>query len=322
MTAARDPDRLIQVFLSEGQTELPDRAYEHVRDTIDRTRQRVVVGPWREPRMSSFARAAIALAAVVVVAVVGFNLGSPPGVGGPTPAPPSASPSPSSVASPSLSGLPIASPLAYTWPRTLAAGSYSTSLSWDPFYVFRFTVPQGWQSGAIKITKGETSLMFYFVDNIAANPCSETPKAPAIGGSVDALVAALPRLVKVGAGPVAVTVGDRPGKYVEFTVGTDVGCAAASSVRLFKLAPQVCPAGCGGLGPPWRGLQFGRLPEHNKMWVLTVGRGRGVINAAWTDEATPAELGELQGVITSMHFDTPNATAPPQPQPEPISPSP
>jgi hypothetical protein len=317
MTAARDPDRLIRAFLSEGQTELPDRAYEHVRRTIDRTRQRVVVGPWREPRMSSFIRAAIAVAAVVVAAVVGFNLGPGPGVGGHTGAPPSASPSP--LVSPSPSEVPSSSPLAYTWPRTLAAGSYSTSLSWDPFYKFRFTIPEGWQSRDINIVKGETSLMFYFVDNVAPNPCSETAKSPSIGGSVDALVAALPKLVKLSAGPTDVTVGDRAGKYVEFTVGTDVGCGA-SNVRLFKLSPQLCLPGCGGLGPPWKGLEFGRLPEHNRMWILTVGRTRGVINAVWTDQATPAELTELQAVIDSMRFDTPTATA--LPQPESISPSP
>jgi hypothetical protein len=318
MTATRDPDRLIRAFLSEGQTELPDRAYEHVRHTIDRTRQRVVVGPWREPRMSSFMRAAVAVAAVVVAAVVGFDLGPGPGVGGPTPPPPSASRGPG--ASPSTSpGGASSSPLAYGWPQTLAAGSYSTSLSWDPFYKFRFTVPEGWQSRDINIVKGETSLMFYFVDNVAANPCSETAKSPSIDGSVDALVAALPKLVKLSAGPAPVTVGDRPGKYVEFTVRTDVGCAAGS-VRLFKLSPQLCLPGCGGLGPPWRGIEFGRLPEHYRMWILTVGRTRGVINAVWTDQATAADLGELQGVIDSMRFDTPTATA--LPQPESISPSP
>ena len=64
MTSMHDPDRLIRAFLDEGQTELPARTYDAVRDHIERTRQRVVIGPWREPDMSNIARIAVAAAAV------------------------------------------------------------------------------------------------------------------------------------------------------------------------------------------------------------------------------------------------------------------
>ena len=60
MTAPRETDRLIRAFLHEGGTELPDRAFDAVRRDIHRTRQRVVIGPWREPDMSNLARVAIA----------------------------------------------------------------------------------------------------------------------------------------------------------------------------------------------------------------------------------------------------------------------
>ena len=63
MTTPRDPDRLIRAFLDEGSTELPDRAYDAVRAHIERTRQRVVIGPWREPPMPTIARFAVAAAA-------------------------------------------------------------------------------------------------------------------------------------------------------------------------------------------------------------------------------------------------------------------
>src|SRR5205823_5609082 len=69
MTAPRDPDRLISAFLSEGETDLPDWAFEAVRRDIHRTRQRVVLGPWREPNMTTLARVAIAAAAVVAIGV-------------------------------------------------------------------------------------------------------------------------------------------------------------------------------------------------------------------------------------------------------------
>ncbi len=74
MTRPPDTERLIRAYLDEGLNELPDRVYEVVRSDIDRTRQRVVIGPWRTPDMNTFAKLAMAAAAVVVVAIVGYNL--------------------------------------------------------------------------------------------------------------------------------------------------------------------------------------------------------------------------------------------------------
>ncbi|HET9346117.1 MAG TPA: hypothetical protein VFO05_10455, partial [Candidatus Limnocylindrales bacterium] len=65
MTVTRDPDRIIRAFLDLGTDELPERVYDAVRSDIDRTRQRVVIGPWRTPHMNAFAKLAIAAAAVV-----------------------------------------------------------------------------------------------------------------------------------------------------------------------------------------------------------------------------------------------------------------
>ena len=48
MTTPRDPDRLIRAYLSEGPERAARSGYDTVRGDIDRTRQRVVVGPWRE----------------------------------------------------------------------------------------------------------------------------------------------------------------------------------------------------------------------------------------------------------------------------------
>ena len=51
MTVPRDPDARIRAFLDEGRTDLPDRAYDAVRAGIDRTRQRIVIGPLAAPRV-------------------------------------------------------------------------------------------------------------------------------------------------------------------------------------------------------------------------------------------------------------------------------
>ena len=97
MTKLRDTDQLIREFLADGLTELPDRAYEAVRSHIDQTRQRVVIGPWREEQMSRFAMFAIAAAAVVLIAVVGIKFLP---IGGGIGAQPTPSPSPTAASSP------------------------------------------------------------------------------------------------------------------------------------------------------------------------------------------------------------------------------
>jgi hypothetical protein len=88
MTAPRS-DHLLTAFLEEGLNELPDRAYDAVRFDIHRTRQRVVIGPWRTPSIFTVNRFAVAAALVAAVGLAWANLGPPLGGFGrpPTPAP-------------------------------------------------------------------------------------------------------------------------------------------------------------------------------------------------------------------------------------------
>lgn len=101
MTAQRDPDRLIQAFISEGQTELADPVYDAVRAGIERRQQRAVIGPWRMPFiMNKTVLLGLGAAAVVVALILGTRLlGSTDSgsVGGAPSAAPTASPSPTSV---------------------------------------------------------------------------------------------------------------------------------------------------------------------------------------------------------------------------------
>jgi hypothetical protein len=87
---AHHPDELIRAFIAEGREELPDRAFDAVRGDIHRTRQRVVIGPWREPQMSNLAKVALAAAAVIAVAFGASRLlptNSGPGTIQPSPTP-------------------------------------------------------------------------------------------------------------------------------------------------------------------------------------------------------------------------------------------
>ena len=130
MTRTPDPDRLILAYLEEGVTELPDRVYEVVRSDIDRTRQRAVIGPRRTPQMNSFAKWAIAAAAVLVVALVGYSLLPSRG----EVAAPSASASPSPSPSASASGpIPVLLPDPYR-PAPMTHGSQVRTYGWSSRY--------------------------------------------------------------------------------------------------------------------------------------------------------------------------------------------
>jgi len=95
MSASKDLDRLIQSFLAEGPLELPNPSYDAVRERMEETRQRAVIGPWRTSRMGKTMQYGLA-AAAVIVAIIGLRTLT----AGPTPGgSPSAEPSASATAS-------------------------------------------------------------------------------------------------------------------------------------------------------------------------------------------------------------------------------
>ena len=75
MNAERsDLDRALRTWFEDGPTVMPDRVVDVVADRIARQPQR---RPWRlrgRPFMNTYVKLAAALAAVIVVAVVGYNL--------------------------------------------------------------------------------------------------------------------------------------------------------------------------------------------------------------------------------------------------------
>jgi len=140
MTQHSDIERLLDHWFKEGPDQAPDRVVDIVTDRIERLSQRPA---WHRHSMqfpaNLFAKIAVAAAAVVIVAVVGYNVfpGRSTGVGGPAP---SASPTPSVSPPATLS----------TWPNwfperlgrgILAAGRQTTRL-FEPS--FTFTVPADW----------------------------------------------------------------------------------------------------------------------------------------------------------------------------------
>ena len=317
MTAPRDPDRLIRAFLAEGQTELPDRAYDAVRETIDRTRQRVVVGPWREPRSSTLAGFAMAVAAVLIVAVLVVDfLPRSPGFGGlATPSPsPSPTPSPTPTATPFPEPIAVPSAAALVLPRTgdLQAGvPYAIEDTNVTPLRFIVTVPAGWETfdyGLMGKTGGgtknpasmRTGFSPWLVANVYADPCHWSSGGLAITGSnptVDQLATALSQQVgRNGSTPVDVTLAGYSGKMVELSVPTDFDKNTCDSL-LVKTWLEGGPNG-GGDG----GYVYGP-GQHNTVYILDVNGTPLVFDTMYMPTATTADKAELQAVLDSVSFE-------------------
>jgi hypothetical protein len=304
MTAHRDPDRLIRMFLSEGQTDLPDRAFDAVRRDIHRTRQRVVVGPWREPDMSTLARVAIAAAAVVVLGVAWVNLGPRQGVGtSPTPTP-SPSASPSASAQPSSIAAASAFPLLPSNDTPIPAGTYRLGFG-DASETARIiaTVGAGW-------TSGDGALMFlrsarpdgvafgaWPVNGTVIDPCTnhtaKEPTPPAGVEGIDELAAQLATQKGTRGTATAVTIDGYSGTLVEITVASDVDI---SKCKLEEGEGRFYIWGSGGEGS--RYVQGNE--ETNRVWIMNVNGTRYTFMARVPKGMTAAELAELDAVVRSI----------------------
>lgn len=239
MTTQRDPERLIRAFLAEGRTDLPDRTYDAIRSEIERKRQRVVIGPWRPTYMNTYLKLALAAAAVVVVAVIGFNLLP---VGNGQTGNPSATPTPTPTLTPTVAPTPDRTPGPTPGPTPVAlfppvgpisAGTHTAVLEG---VTVSFTVPEdGWVVGEGHFIgtesygqPGDVSFNLWpsSPDNVYSDPCGHTPLDPAPSHSAAGLIAAAAAIpgTSLVSGPSSVTVAGLPAQHVAFTIRDDIGC--------------------------------------------------------------------------------------------------
>jgi hypothetical protein len=297
MTARRDLEHSLRTYLEDGPTEFMDRSYDAVRDEIDHTRQRVVIGPWREPKVSKFAAFAVAAAAVLlVVAVVGISLGPKPGQVGSA----EQSPTPSTAASPSPTPTigASASPLQMSVGNTSTAMAPGTYVARLPFPLpVTFTVPAGWQGHIpgpnalwLNRTNGEAEVGFSLNAALYADPChpDEGLLEPSPGPTVEDFAQALGALPGLEATtPTALNVGGYNGLQLTITAPDSfAGCSAADGYLVWKLP---------------LGATYDMVPgEKNHLWVLDVDGQRLVIDAREQPGQTAQERAEVQGIRDSI----------------------
>jgi len=207
MTDDRQLSRVIERWLEDGPIQMPDRVFDGVAARIARQPQRPAWRlDWRRYSMNTNFKSAAAIAAVLIVAVVGYNLlptGST-GTGGPAPTPtPTASPTPTAAPT----GTPVVTGPVDLPEGPLAAGRYRIRpLNSPPSLSIVADVPAGWvgypENPALTGPGGDNAgilIGFMTADGLFSDPChwdlDGTKEARTgdvvVGPTVDDLVTAL-----------------------------------------------------------------------------------------------------------------------------------
>ena len=306
MTHQRDIDRLLDHWLSEGSTQSPDRVVDAVAERIERVPQQPAWRlRWKERPVNSYLKPLAAIAAVVLVAVIGFGLLSAnnKGVGGP-----SASPTSSPASSPAATA--AASAFACDGETTGCAGPIAAGDHASANFIVPLTyrTPDGWvnvrdmnRTYALSTNSGLASPIEVLAMNaIADQTASCDPiKKSGVGSTVQDFVDYLrghPGLVS--SAPVPAEVDGFKGQTIDFNVAStwDKLCPSDSDPFVLLLTDTG--------QPPGRAL--GYHADERVRWTILDVRGTTVIIEATapivggTDFATA--VAAAQPVIDSIKF--------------------
>ncbi len=301
MHTERDVTRIVHSWLRTDEHESADRVLDTVLELLDTTPQRRAL--WSARRitdMNTVAKLVVAAAAVVVIAVAGYNfLPARGGVGGG----PAASESPSPTPQPSPSPSPVA---AFPPEGKLAVGlRHATTGGGVPY---SFSVPTaGWTSnGAYGIDKStgidaDDASFILWPDEapigVFADPCASV-KAPPIGASAAKLAAAVAALpgTDLVSGPSDVTVGGYPAKHVVLTFGEDADCNADGQLAGEEFYLWYSPSE----GSARYATELGSTI---RVWIIDVDGAIVWIDGETFKGAGPGPEQEIQQIVDSIVFE-------------------
>ena len=297
MSTDRETTRIVRSWLEEGVTALPDRVLDAVLDQVPATPQRRSWWPSRRfAQMNKLVPAAVAAAAVLVVAVIGYNLLpriSEPGT-------PTTNPSAQPTVVPTVAASPS---------RTLTPGLKTVTIrpyagdspAQDDSIAFTVQYPGAWEYGDdigfvlddSVSGDAQASLTFALGLGVYSDPCRPTdgteaqgdpPDIP-VGSTVAEFVTALDTqpLLDVTT-PVDVTIGGYSGKYLELQVPADI----SDCVRYRPIGGDTVYA----QGPAMR----------YRLWALDVGGIRIVITGYDFPGTSAQHRAELQAMVDSIQI--------------------
>ena len=299
MTTDRETLQRMAAWLEDGRTQLPDHVLDAVLEQLPSKRQRRPRWPARRVTdMNPIAKFAIAAAAVVVVAIVGFNLlrpAAPSQVGGMA----SPSPEPSSSPAPLAPTTGAIEPGRYRW--TSPGGEVS------------FALPDGWTGQpeglitknidtAADITLGHNLPgSRYEVTHVYADACLSENALEPIGDTVADLVGALDAQASTDVVVRDVAAGSVVGQRVEVNEAPGVdrstcryGAEAGAGAPLQIWADEA-ETDYFAFAPGFRGV----------VYAFDVDGERFAFNATIGPEATEADVAAVDAVVESFEFPTP-----------------
>jgi hypothetical protein len=302
MTTDRDTTRIVRSWLSSDEHESADNVLDTVLDLLDATPQRRAWWPaWRIAQVNTYAKLAAAVAAVVVLAVIGLVLfprstTSVGGVQSPS-APPAVSPSEAPSLAASSAG---PSSAAATFPPDGALAQTRHAMVREGVDLSIAITGPGWSAGqGYFIDKGAgfnaaaSALLFWPTtpDNIYSNPCAETPMSPAPATTAAGLAAAVTKVpgTTVVSGPTDVTVGGSPGKHVVIRIPDTLPCAP-EAFHLWYDAATV------------NGRYAQAAGETVYVWIIDHDGTLVWIDGETYKGADPARARELQQIVDSIQF--------------------
>ena len=324
MTDDRHLSSVIETWLAEGPVQMPDRVFDTVADRIARQPQRPAWRlDWRRSTMNI--KFAAVLAAVLVVAVVGYNLlpASFTGVGAPAPtasptARPTATPPASATASPATT--PSASPAApILGSGRLVAGDYVLyPFVADAAYMsVTVTVPDGWQGfpdWAIlgpdgTAAPGGIGIAFRQAAGVYDDPCHwdragtgsyDQPGETVVGPTVDDLVADLrANRSYVSTPPVDVVIGGYSGKQLDLQLPSDVDFATCDSLPALRPGPPSCSR---HRSAPMTVLYVQGPGNRWRVSILDVAGSRVIVIVADYAGTPPQDAAAAQAIVDSIRF--------------------
>jgi hypothetical protein len=300
MSTDRDVTRIVRSWLHEDAYEDADRILNLVLDEVDTTPQRRA--GWLARRLpimnSNFVRVGLVAAAVVVIAVVGFQFLRDSNTGGP-----------GATETPQPTATPTATPEPSSTPEGLPEGPFVLrSPVGGPSITVTIPAP-GWSgepdSGIL--VKNENSDPpdgaamigpFFGELYVYGDPCQWSTTLPGTPATtVDEAVAALTaQASRDASAPVDITVDGYAGKSIILHVPDDAVFSECDEGKFASWAGGGEPASAG----PSRYHQGpGQIDE---LWILDVNGELIVMDAMYGAE-TPAEhLAELHAILESMTF--------------------
>ena len=303
MSTDRDVTGIVRSWLHEDVYEDADRILNLVLEEVDTTPQRSPSWLARRfpPMNSNVVRFGVAAAVVAIAAIFGFNyFNSNVGTAEPTPTPtPTASPSPSPTATPVA--IPRLPPFGA---GSIEPGRYTIAVPDSPV-VATITVGDGWTTGGWYVMNPPAftkQVSFWTVDNVYEDVCDrESLPDPAIGPSVDDLVAALDAQVNTDMSPaVDVELGGFAGKrvtmqQVEAETISCIDVAIREPLTYFRAADN--PGDVEG-----RQLEINSL---DTLWIIDVDGHRVVIATSQGDPEDTDATTTIAGVMDSLEFEVP-----------------